>query len=323
MKNLIIIIALIFISQSCATKSRSNMNPQLNVDNVIEKLKLTKPNYEKRTLSVEGTEFAVVDRVGKGFDPKMIENSIRKAWPVFIEIFGNRIKNAIVADFEAPVGGGPISLDDPFVVGIYGMDSIIPQFQDYINRVTGWKNQNSTSDYIKENYSHFSDPMQAYVDDMVIHELGHFFFGFGVTKTNFTDLTLSWVPLGLGIVYDRIVWDRFYDKPSPMFHNVELIWKDKFSKMKEVDQRLQSPDTTLDGKYGLERLQIYNHGKAYAYLKELRESVGKEYFDEKILKIFDDVGNSEYFTYELLIKYLTEDESKKPIIKKLESDFVI
>lgn len=88
-----------------------------------------------------------------------------------------------------------------------------------------------------------------------------------------------WFSLGLGLLYDRLIWDQISDTPSPVFKAMDQIWREKFKTNSKIDQRLVNPNTENDEKFGLIRLQSYDHAKAYAFLAELCLNIGSGKFD--------------------------------------------
>lgn len=124
----------------------------------------------------------------------------------------------------------------------------------------------------------------------------------------------------MGLLYDRIAWDEVYHAPSPLFENVIRKWTDDFSKRKEIDQRLINPDTSGDGRIGLQRLQTYGHGKAYKFLQAARGKIGAEKFDQKMNEFLfsDQIPTSDYNRF--LQGFNTDDLSGIAVV---ERDFAI
>lgn len=215
------------------------------------------------------------------------------AWPKYYAHFQLHLSVATIVDAKAPIGGGRLG---DFTVGIYFSDSINDQWSKYFEKSTGWKPHSSTAGYIAEHYAAFEDPIQAYVNDMVVHELGHLLFGFGITQiklpkdpaqsdhTNAEMYRAAWFALGLGLVYDRLIWSELGHHTSPMFDSTISVWREKFSHRKDLDQRLVNPDLSNDEKAGVPRLQIYGHGKAFVYLQALRTEIGAPQFDQTVVR---------------------------------------
>ena len=226
--------------------------------------------YQFCKISLEGTNFFILHQTKGGVGRERLVAAVQKNWPEFFRLLQVKLPDSVIADVNAPIGGGPMG---NFAVGIYSSDSISKDIAKYIEEITGWPSEGSTTAYIIKHYSGFSDPTQAYVDDIVAHELGHLLFGFGRTRVQSIDYNNSWFALGLGIVYDRMVWQKNYAKPSPLFEAILALWRNRFSKEEKLDQRLINPDESNDGKFGLHRTQIYAHGKAWIFLRKLREKI--------------------------------------------------
>lgn len=264
------------------------------------------------TLTIHGTNFEIIsDRHDAlGFD--RISHAVSKAWPEYYEIFGMQLPQVKIHDIDAPIGGGPQGL---FEIGIYSAAQIDESVGDYIKQAIGWEPLKSTSDYINVHYARFADPTQAYVDDMVIHELGHLFFGWGLTKAAAFTLEDAWFALGLGIVYDRIVWNKFYSESSPLFSSVENLWRHHFAGIQSIDQRLIGPNVANDEMYGLNRIQTYGHGKAAVFLEALRETVGETIFDDHTRRYLKR-DNSNSIIYDEFLA--TFDDSDRRKIESME-----
>lgn len=288
---------------------------------ILENLKKADINikdYAVNDLLCENTNFLVLSREnGLGFEP--IKTSILKSWPHFVSILGNRVSNVAIVDYDMPIGGGP--LGPPYVIGVYSSGSISKDLQIYIKDAIGWEHKESTLDYINSEYVNYTKPVESYVDDVVFHELGHLYFGFGVTRTNFHDLSESWFSLGLGLVYDRLIWNMYYEGDGPIVFSLVDMWESKFSKIADLDQHLVNPDLSKDKKYRLERMQVFNHGKAYSFLKRLRKDLGNETFDYAVNKLLsDDEGELSYYRFKSI---LSDNVNAATTLKRLENSFSI
>jgi len=243
---------------------------------------------------------------------------LERSWTAFEELPKAKISKAWIVDVDAAMGGGPLA---PFAVGIYSTGQISAEMQTAISEATGWDTLPSTQAYIERYYAKFSDPMQAYVDDMVTHELGHLFFGFGLTTHSSPELYQAWFPLGLGILYDRLAWNRLYQQhESPMFQGLIDAYLQKYKDIAELDQRLVSPDLSQDKHFRLSRAQIYGHGKAFIYLSALRESLNAAEFDASISRYLSREAGA-WIEYDDFVETLSLESKRK--ISKLEQDFVV
>jgi hypothetical protein len=270
--------------------------------------------FDKEVVRIEKTEFTVYGRKAGGIGLPRLIQSIEKAWPCFHELPRENVKAAWILDVEAPIGGGP---QGPFAVGIYFSTSIDPVFQSAIQKITFWEPQPTTRAYIDLQYKSFPDPLQTYVDDMVVHELGHLFFGFGLTTEPFEN---SWFSLGLGILYDRIAWNRITSQSSPLFSAIFDSYTSHFEHVKEIDQRLINPDTSRDAEHGLDRLQAFGHGKSFLFLSALRDALGSEIFDGVIRQYLSRPSGS-LGGYDNFLSLLPEEY--KATVDEIENKFCV
>jgi hypothetical protein len=262
--------------------------------------------YDASRIEVAGTTFYLLTRKKNGIEAGRFAKSLAVAWPKWLELFPAKIPTVTFIDYDMFIGGGSFS---PIVLGVY-FGGAIPEFASkFLKSVADWDPQPTTRAYIEKHYAHFPDPMQAYVDDLVTHELGHIFFG-----------TDGWFALGLGLVYDRIVWNEFSQVESPIFGAVERVWKTKFAKRSDIDQRLINPDVRGDEKAGLIRVQTYSHGKAFAYLSELRGRLGAGRFDELVRAYLARPVDSKVDCEDFLT-YLRPEEMD--IVRAAETEFTV
>ena len=152
-------------------------------------------------------------------------------------------------------------------------------------------------------YKGFADPEQAYLDDVVIHELGHLYFGFGQTKAPPKRLLDWWFALGLGLVYDRLVWKAQYKKKSSPMIDALIARYSEFRERPDVDQRLVGPNISRDRAQGLSRLQVFGHGKALIVLREMRRRTGDRTFD-RIVKEYLSRPVGALITYDDFLAHL-------------------
>jgi hypothetical protein len=242
--------------------------------------------------------------------------SVKRYWPKLSKTFDVPVRELVVVDYDFPFGGGPLA---DYVVGVYSSDTVEPKVQRLIKETAGWGPQPSTMDYIKVHYAHFEDPEQAYIDDMVIHEMGHVYFGFGRTRAPKSQNDW-WFLLGMGLIYDRAVWTADHLHPSPAIGATEKLWRNTFSKKKNLDQRLVNPDTSKDAQFGLNRLQIYGHGKSIVFLRALREELGTKEFDLIVDKYLKD-GEGRTITYDDFLTFVPSERLEK--VRRLEKKFFV
>ena len=153
---------------------------------------------------------------------------------------------------------------------------------------------------------------------MMVHELGHLVFGWGLTNapTNKNDW---WFSFGMGLLYDRLAWNEIYHISSPSFDKIVSTWSNHFSKMKDLDQRLISPNVTKDKNFSLQRLQTFGHGKSMIYLTAFRNRLGHEKFDKftnQFIGKFNQISD-----YDQFLELFSVEDKKE--ISILEKEFVI
>lgn len=286
-----IVLAFVGFFVGCTSMGSKNMEIEPKRLGTVKESALgliQKDHYDIKSISLGETTFHLMGRKKDGIGLPTLESCLRKMWPHFAKHFRKAPVEAAIIDFDAPIGGGPLA---PFIIGVFYSKDVSKDHQKVILESTGWLPQSSTSAYIAKNYSSFSNPEEAYVDDMLTHEFGHLFFGWGLTQVNAERPNDWWFSFGMGLIYDRIAWSDVYRLPSPLFDSVIATWINDFSKRQDVDQRLINPDTSADKANGLQRLQTYGHGKAYKYLLVLRDKVGAEIFDRTAnVFISDELG---------------------------------
>lgn len=148
---------------------------------------------------------------------------------------------------------------------------------------------------------------------MVAHELGHLYFGFGLMNVPKKE-TDWWFPVGLGLLYDRLGWEKLHATPSPLFDDTTMQWK-RFSQIK-VDQRLVNPDTSQDQRNGLSKRQVYSHAKAWAFLKAVRSRIGGELFDTYV-RTYLRQNEGGVFSYDQFLKTLSRSDREKVEVEEV------
>jgi hypothetical protein len=273
--------------------------------------------YDMKVVKVDETRFVIYGRKSGGIGVERIARNLTKIWRSFTELPRERVPVAWIVDVEAPMGGGPLA---PFAVGLFSSKTIGPEFQAVLETTIGWARLPSTQAYIDTYYAGFTDPTQAYVEDMLTHEIGHLFFGFGLTTEPNRPLYRSWFSLGLGLVYDRVAWGKNNASPSPLFDGLRALYQDKYSKISEIDQRLIDPDTANDGQFDMNRAQVFAHGKSHLFLSALRDAVGAAVFDNAVTQYLSRAPGSSGGYDEFLKVLPAETES---IRLKVEKEFQV
>lgn len=304
----------LFWGMSCVTsslvlKNESFDKPNPTLDSLDEK------HYQVSLLRLENTLIHLYLKKDSALDINKIKKAVEKSWPVFNNIFPVLPSEIALVDSDGPIGGGPMS---DFIVTLFSTKKMSPLYKTLIKQATGWEAEESTQSYFKKYYAEFADPEQAYIDDIVIHELAHTIFGFGLTKAAL-DNQDWWFTFGLGLLYDRMVWNQLYNKESPLFSSAVSQWKNHFAVVKNLDQRLIRPSILLDEKFKLSRLQVYGHGKALVFLTELRNVVGITRFDKAV---FETIKNNGVLNYDDFInRYFAND--KFTTISSLEKKYSV
>lgn len=304
-----LLISILFFGLSCVTsKTAQTKLTYQKPSSVLQGL--DQNQYSVTVVEFENTSIQLYLKKDSVLDSKKVIKAVKKSWPVFSKILVLPALEIALVDSEGPIGGGPLAT---YIVTLYSTKKMSPLYKKLVAQATGWSEQDSTLDYIYKHYAKFEDPEQSYIDDIVIHELAHTIFGFGLTKA--TDNNQDWwFTFGLGLLYDRIVWDQIYDKESPLFSSAVKQWKEHYAGIKNLDQRLVRPELIQDDKYKLSRLQVYGHGKALVYLTELRQLLRADRFDKAVQAT---VQNHETLDYDQFIsRYFLSDKSAISVLEK-------
>ena len=307
--TLVLSITWLFLS-SCATQSKTKTPDSPVYEAALKNIDAAL--YDTTEIDVEGTHFFIFIRKVRPIKSDWITEAVKIYWPKLTVQLGRGVKEAALIDFDVPFGGGPF---ERYVIGIFSSSSVSDEFKKIVQQATGWSEKNSTADYIKFHYQDFADPQKAYVEDLVVHELAHLFFGFGKTTAPQQKLDL-WFPLGLGIVYDRMAWSQVHQSLSPAFLGVTAEWR-RYAKL-PVDQRLVGPDVTRDQQFDLNRIQVFGHGKSSVFLETLRQKMGSNNFDRIVKQMIETGVECNYMEFKKLASV-----KEQKIIKNLERSFKV
>lgn len=293
-------------------------------------LEIDLETYEGIYFSLCETKFSVLARKENGIGIKSLYKSIQLVWPIWQEIFPVPVPRITIVDANYPLGGGVL---DQYAVGIYlGDFEFDENTKNYLYNTLSWDHQNTAKDYIKSCYSNFSDPFEAYVTNQVIHELGHIYFLNGIRKIspNSQSAPQTWFGLGLGIVYDEILWMKIYKNTSPKLDAYVETYTKKYLNRRDLDQRLiKSNDSTENiskdkkeksSQNNLIQLQMFDHIKSFLFLKDFRKNIGEKIFDNKVLSYLKDSSNSEVSYEDFLSNFNSTDLA---LIKKIENKHLI
>jgi hypothetical protein len=237
-------------------------------------------SWQKREFKVDSTTFIFLNRRHKPVlaSPDVVK-SVSEVWPRFKNLFGAREDYVVLVDSDWEfISGGLLASN---IIGIFGQNRIHPEESEGFAKDIGWKSGPSTRTLIERNYKG-PNSWGRYVTGMVAHELAHLYFGFGQTTERASDIHDLWLSLGMGMVYDRLVTVASTGQPDQFFETVEQKWKTQFAANVQIDQRLINPDTSNDRKFELSRAHIYAHGKSSFILRDLRDKMGEEKFDEAV-----------------------------------------
>lgn len=269
--------------------------------------------YNGIQLIIKDTKFFVFVRKNSEIGIERFQKAINLAWPKWLSFFPIKSQPITILETDWGLGGGSLG---PFILAIHLKGKYDDESAKYLESILGWSPESTGVDYINKYYPDFEDPIQAYVTDKIIHELGHIFFLNGITQLpNESDL---WFSLGMGMVYDRIIWDEVSSTPSPGLKAYIHIWETKYASNPEIDQRLVNPNPNNDERFGLNRLQIYGHGKSYVYLSQLRSRIGSLKYDVYVKAYLAESSGSS-INYNSFLKVFSKEDLHT--VRKLETEF--
>lgn len=241
-----------------------------------------KDHYEIDRHLVQNTSFDYLMKKNTKLDIEFLKKQTTKYWKKYAQQFKIHMDYGVIVDFDMPIGGGPMG---SYIVGIYAMDPLPQPYIDFLAQYFKIdKPFKNSYELVNILYSAHPDAWKAYMKDILAHELGHLLFGFGYTTETLAQYDHeAWFSLGIGLVYDRDFLARD-DYDLNKYHMVASTidnWK-KLDKNPNVSPYLTGADTTNDQKHNVTRAQDFAHGKAYIYLKTVREKLGKDFFDTTI-----------------------------------------
>jgi hypothetical protein len=278
-------------------------------------VKIDPLHYEGAKFTLREATFSIFARKQNGIGIDRFYEGVKLAWPKWLSYFPLKTRPITIIETDWGLGGGSLG---SFVLAVHLREKYDAESSAYLESVLGWPAQSTGTAYVEKQFASFDDPMQAYVTDQIVHELGHIFFLHGITELN--NENNLWFGLGLGLVYDRLIWKEISEIPSPVFEAFDWIWKGRFANNTEIDQRLINPNTEKDKDFGLVRLQTYGHAKACAYLSELRIRIGANRFDDYVRSYLSKPIGAPIEYQDFLSLFSNADLA---IVRKTESDFVI
>ena len=231
--------------------------------------------YRKTYFSSAGTRFLVLSPTGiLGFDPKVFKKVISKSWPIYRALFPNPSDWIVFHDDPSlPVGAGPTGSN---VFGFGYQQSVPPEVQNFLLDQAGWPKFRTSEEYMKYLIPSSPDPIGDYWKTIINHELGHLFFGFGLTTERHPLPHNYWMSLGLGLAVDELITTRMTGRPAEFYDGLIAYWKEKLSTL-PIDQKLEMPDIAADRLYqvsSFNRLQHFAHGKSLYFWRRVRSGIG-------------------------------------------------
>ena len=234
--------------------------------------------------SSSGTDFSVISkRDGSGLDVNLVKNIIKVGWPKYMNRFPRPSASvSLIEDFSMPVGAGPAGTN----VLAFSVQKLVPdKIQEFLESNAGWPRFSTAGEYINWLYGKSNNPMIDYWTTIVMHELGHLFFGFEWTSERHPFLYDYWFSLGLGLLVDEQITMEMTGTIPSLYSNIIEYWQTRLAPMTTIDQRLVQPDVTQDQANGItsfNRLQHFGHAKALYVLREIRHQVGEASFDRLV-----------------------------------------
>lgn len=271
--------------------------------------------WEERGFSVGPTAFSFLyPKARFSIDSALLETVVREVWPKWIAQMGQAAAPSVtfLEDDNNPIGGGS---DASQILSLFASNSIPDAVQESIAANYGWPKRSTTKQYVELMYQGSSDPWRDYMTTIVSHELGHLFFGFGLTgelMTREQAASQAWFHLGTGILYDRQITESIIHRNVAFYDKMEDVLREKLLSNPRIDKRLDRPDLTRDASEGItsfHRLQFFSHIKSYRALERLRERAGDRAFDD-IARDYVKSGDKYtdgYDSFRLLLKPLLPD----------------
>jgi len=257
--------------------------------------------WAKHQFNFSNTHFELISpRTNAHIEPNHWEISVRKIWKEFTDRFGNPTDHLVFLDLEGPISGGPLGEN---VLGIFATEKMNPTVQEDMKANLGWNPLTSTRAYVEANYPKFKNQWEEYLFGTFSHEIGHLFFGFGLTRQRVSSADDLWFSLGLGMIYDMEVTEKLVGRKPQLELDIIKSWMTNYANIPNIDQRLVNPNKAEDKKYTFDRKKVFAHGKAAFYLDKVREKVGVEHFDNAVLEYLKKCGQCEG-GYEDFKKYL-------------------
>lgn len=273
--------------------------------------------FSKSQIKINNTNFQIYYSHKTGLlKPDIIHDLLLKSWPLFIKQFPCETDNVVL--FENPneiFGAGPKGSN---ILGFNIQDNIPANVQKIISDMMNVPECSSTKEIVEHLYKSSDDPWNDYLTSLLVHELGHLFFGFGKTVERHPYFHDYWFSLSLGMLYDREITKKIAGKYPTLLDETAQYWKEHLSHKPNIDQRLIQPDLTNDSKEGItefHRSQYFAHGKGFYVLSKIRENIGTEIFDREVVDYLNqgDVNKNGYLDFR---KQLLKHNNNLEILEK-------
>lgn len=236
--------------------------------------------HTQRQFRSEDTDFLVISPIGiAGFDPAVFQQIIQRSWPMFLARFPSPSNWIVLHDDQSlPVGAGPTGSN---VFGFGYMESVPAEIQQMLLDQAGWPKLKNTEEYISHLIPSSPDPARDYWTTIINHELGHLFFGFGLTFERHLLQHEYWMSLGLGLAVDERITEKMTTRSPEFYDGLVSFWQTKLARL-PIDQRLENPSLSADASYqvsSFNRLQHFAHGKSLHFWRQVRAALGEAKFD--------------------------------------------
>jgi len=288
-----------YFSFSSFLDNRGQLNPKTVSQFVVGAARAD--TWTKHQFNFQNTHFELLTPTkNPHIESKHWEVSVKLIWKEFIDRFGSPTNHLVFLDLEGPISGGPLGEN---VLGIFATEKVIPAIQEDMKANLGWSPKTTTRDYVEANYPASKNKWEEYLFGTFSHEIGHLFFGFGLTRQRVGNADDLWFSLGLGMVYDMEITEKLIGRKPQLELDIIKSWLTNYANNQNIDQRLVGPNKTEDKKYPFDRKKAFAHGKAAYYLDKVREKIGKSKFDKAVLEYLSSCGKCEA-GYEDFKKYL-------------------
>jgi hypothetical protein len=245
--------------------------------------------YGKVESNIMQTDFQIIySKITGLLEPKMVIKIITKSWPLFLKQFPKPTDCVVL--FENPhsiLGAGPYGTN---VLGFNIMESIPEKTGEVLAFLFNIPKCSSTKEFVENFYIKYKNPWIEYMTNLIIHELGHLFFGFGITVERHPYSHDYWFSLALGMIYDREINKQLTGNYPHIIEYMVDTWKSNYKNRTDIDQKLIQPDLSNDKQAGMNsfhRTQYFAHGKGFYVLNQIREVIGPRTFDQEVVKYLE------------------------------------